>query len=158
MSSIFGILSHKKLMELKNCGVVNPEFFNTLVTEKYLEYKDLVSENIIKEQKGVISTFFYHRVDAKRDASWMFPDRRDLLQHMLAMDGKSKYLTLSSEELRTFALLHHAAIAGEDAKRVLQCFRSCDEVMVDEETASNIDWLLKNAYLLKTHIAQNKGE
>ncbi len=33
--SIHGVISHRKLMELKNCGVVEPEFFEEEVTKLF---------------------------------------------------------------------------------------------------------------------------
>lgn len=156
--SISGILSHKKLMELKNCGVVAPELFAEHVEKQFNLYRLTVSQNILDMNKGFFARLFYSEKQAARDAAWMFPDRRDLLEHLIYLEGKSVYISLSTEELDKFTLLHQAAVASERAKQVLMCFKYSDQVVVDDDTGFNIDWLLRNAYLLKRLINELEGE
>lgn len=156
--SIHGVLSHKRLMELKNCGVVKPELFEKHVSEFFNLYRLTVSQSLLEMNKGFFTSLFYGEYQAKRDAEWMFPDRRDLLKHLIYLDGKSKYITLSEDELNKFSILHQAAVASEAARKVLTCFKYSDQVLVDDDTGFNIDWLLKNAYVLKKLVATLEGE
>ncbi len=156
--SIHGILSHRRLMELKNCGVVEPEFFESEVTKYYNLYLKVVAESLYRMNDGFFTRMIYSRSAAERDASWMFPDRRDLLEHLIYLDGKSQYVSLTKEELNRFTLLHQAAVASERAKRVLLCFKYSDQVLVDDDSGFNIDWLLRNAYTLRQLIVDANGE
>lgn len=156
--SIHGVLSHRRLMELKNCGVVEPEFFESEVTKYYNLYLKVVAESLYRMNDGFFTRMIYSRSAAERDASWMFPDRRDLLEHLIYLDGKSQYVSLTKEELNHFTLLHQAAVASERAKRVLLCFKYSDQVLVDDDSGFNIDWLLRNAYTLRQLIVDANGE
>lgn len=156
--SIHGVLSHRKLMELKNCGVVEPEFFESEVNKYFNMYRLIVAESLYEMNDGFFTRIFYTRPVAERDARWMFPDRRDLLRHLVYLDGESKYITLNKDDLDRFTMLHQAAVASERARQVLGCFKYSDQVLVDDDTGFNIDWLLKNAYILKGLIAQARGE
>lgn len=151
--SIHGILSHRKLMELKNCGVVEPEFFERKVEQLFNLYKLTVAGALKKHNQGFLRSWFYGEKEAARDARWMFPDRRDMLEHLIFLEGKSRFITLTKEQLDEFTLLHQAAVASERARKVLVCFKYSDQVVVDEDSGFNIDWLLKNAYVLKQRIA-----
>uniref|UniRef100_A0AAU8GHQ1 Uncharacterized protein n=1 Tax=Salmonella phage vB_SEnST11_KE22 TaxID=3161173 RepID=A0AAU8GHQ1_9CAUD len=156
--SIHGIMSHRKLMELKNCGVVEPEFFESEVTKYFNLYRLIVAESLLEMNSGFFTRLFYSRSAAERDARWMFPDRRDLLEHLIYLDGQSKYISLTKDELDRFTMLHQAAVASERAKQVLLCFKYSDQVLVDDDSGFNIDWLMKNAYVLKGLIANAREE
>ncbi|QXL90523.1 hypothetical protein [Salmonella phage NINP13076] len=156
--SIHGIMSHRKLMELKNCGVVEPEFFESEVTKYFNLYRLIVAESLFEMNSGFFTRLFYSRSAAERDARWMFPDRRDLLEHLIYLDGQSKYISLTKDELDRFTMLHQAAVASERAKQVLLCFKYSDQVLVDDDSGFNIDWLMKNAYVLKGLIANAREE
>lgn len=156
--SIHGILSHRKLMELKNCGVVEPEFFEIEAERLFNLYRLIVAGALVKHNDKFLIRLFYGEREAKRDVRWMFPDRRDLLKHLIYLEGKSKYITLTKEQLDEFTLLHQAAVASECARKTLVCFKYSDQVVVDEDTGFNIDWLLKNAYILKQRIAAQTEE
>ena len=156
--SINGILSHKKLMELKNCGVVLPEVFEEQAEKFFDRYRQTVSENLLGLHKGFFARLFYGVAHARRDSIWMFPDRRDLLEHLIYLEGKSIYISLTKEELDQFTLIHQAAVASERARQVLMCFKYSDQVIVDDDTGFNIDWLLRNAYLLKRLLNDLQGE
>ena len=151
--SIHGILSHRKLMELKNCGVVEPEFFEAEAERLFGLYRLIVAGVLAKQNDKFLIRLFYGEKEAQRDARWIFPDRRDMLQHLIYLEGKSKYITLTKEQLDEFHLMHQAAVSSERARKTLQCFKYSDQVVVDEDTGFNIDWLLKNAYILKQRIA-----
>lgn len=156
--SIHGIMSHRKLMELKNCGVVEPEFFESEVTKYFNLYRKIVAESLYEMNRGFITRLFYSRSAAERDAKWMFPDRRDLLQHLIYLDGDSKYITLKKEDLDNFTMIHQAAVASERARQALSCFKYSDQVLVDDDSGFNIDWLMRNAYVLKAYIANAREE
>jgi len=156
--SIHGIISHRKLMELKNCGVVEPEFFESEVTKLFNYYRKVVAQSLYEMNDGFFTRMIYGLGAAERDARWMFPDRRDLLEHLIYLDGQSKYVTLKKEDLDKLTLLHTAAIASERARKVLVAFKYSDQVLVDDDTGYYIDWLMKNAYVLKGLIAKNRGE
>lgn len=156
--SIHGIISHRRLMELKNCGVVQPEFFESEVEKLYNFYRHVVAESLYQENDGFLTRLFYDRKAAERDARWMFPDRRDLLEHVIFLEGKSRYVELTKEQLEKFTLLHQAAVASERAKNVLSCFKYSDQVLVDDDTGFNVDWLLRNAYILKQIINEAQQE
>ncbi|UYL84925.1 hypothetical protein pEaSNUABM56_00224 [Erwinia phage pEa_SNUABM_56] len=155
---IHGILSHRKLMELKNCGAVAPEFFEEKADQLFNLYRLTVAGSLASQNTGFLISLFYGEKEAERDARWMFPDRRDMLEHLIYLEGNSKYITLTKEELDEFTLLHQAAIASDLAQKTLKCFKYSDQVIVDEDTGFNIDWLLKNAYLLKQRIAAHSEE
>lgn len=151
--SIHGVLSHRKLMELKNCGVVDPDLFEEKAEELFRFYRLVVAGSLAKQNDKFFIRLFYGKKESLRDARWMFPDRRDLLEHLIYLEGKSKYITLTKDQLDEFTLIHQAAVAAERARRTLVCFKYSDQVIVDEDTGFNIDWLLKNAYILKQRIA-----
>lgn len=156
--SIHGIISHRKLMELKNCGVVEPDFFEREVNKYFDMYRMVIAETLHRENSGFIAGLFYTKQTAKKDSEWMFPDRRDLLEHLIYLDGQSKYVSLSKEELNYFTLLHQAAIGSERAQQVLLCFKYSDQVLVDDDTGFHVDWLLRNATILKQMMAKIRGE
>lgn len=156
--SIHGVMSHRRLMELKNCGVVEPEFFDSEVAKLFNFYRSVVAESLYKMNDGFFTRIFYTKKVSQQEASWMFPDRRDFLNHMIIVDGKSKFVTMNSDEINRFTLLHQAAIASERARQVLLCFKYSDQVLVDDDTGYHIDWLLRNAYTLKQIISDAREE
>lgn len=154
--SIHGVISHRKLMELKNCGVVEPEFFEEEVTKLFNFYRKVVAQSLYDMNDGFLTRIIYNERAAERDARWMFPDRRDLLNHLIYLDHQGResiYVNISPKELNEFTLLHTAALASERARKVLVTFKYSDQVLVDDETGYYIDWLMKNAYILKGYIA-----
>ncbi|WNT48183.1 hypothetical protein SPLA5a_PHROGS00100 [Salmonella phage SPLA5a] len=159
--SIHGVISHRKLMELKNCGVVEPEFFEEEVTKLFNFYRKVVAQSLYEMNDGFLTRIIYNERAAERDARWMFPDRRDLLNHLIYLDHQgreSSYVNISPKELNEFTLLHTAALASERARKVLVTFKYSDQVLVDDETGYYIDWLMKNAYILKGYIANAREE
>jgi len=156
-AGIWGVLSHKKLMELKNCGVVKPEEFEKKAQGLFNYYRVIVAGILHKQNDKFPINLFYGEKEAVRDARWMFPDRRDMLEHVIYLEGKSRYIPLSKEAIEEFTLIHQAAVASAIARDTLACFKYSDQVVVDENTGFNIDWLLKNAYILKTRL-NDKGE
>lgn len=156
--SIHGIISHRKLMELKNCGVVCPSLFEAEAESHFNFYRKVVAQSLYEMNDGFFTRMIYNIAAAERDARWMFPDRRDLLNHLIYLDGKSKYVTVEKEALDKFTLLHTAAVASERARKVLVTFKYSDQVLVDDETGYYIDWLMKNAYILKGYIANAREE
>ena len=156
--SIYGILSHRKLMELKNSGIVEPEIFDSKANEKYKGYMIQVADNLQFMNAGIWKYLGgYTRKKAEMEARLMFSDRRELLEHMIVLSGSSKFLQMTPNELTELTVLHQAALGAERAKRVLLSFRYSDEVFVDEETGFHVDWLLKNATTLRSILAE-KGE
>ena len=157
--SIRGILSHKKLMELKNCGVIEPEFFQNEAEAKFSAYKCTVADNLLTIMAGNwFNKLFYGPKQASRDAGWMFPDRRDMLKHLIHLNGASKYLTVTPQAVDEFTFIHQAAVSADKAQSVLACFRYSDQVVVDEDTGFCIDWLLRNAYALKRILPSKEEE
>ncbi|HDR2377049.1 TPA: hypothetical protein QCH88_004295 [Enterobacter asburiae] len=159
--SIHGVVSHRKLMELKNCGVVEPEFFEEEVTKLFTFYRKVIAQSLYEMNDGFLTRIIYSEKVAERDARWMFPDRRDLLNHLIYLDHQgreSSYVKVSAKELNEFTLLHTAALASERARKVLVTFKYSDQVLVDDETGYYIDWLMKNAYILKGYIAKAREE
>lgn len=156
--SIHGIISHRKLMELKNCGVVCPSLFEDEAESHFNFYRKVVAQSLYEMNDGFFTRMIYNMAAAERDARWMFPDRRDLLNHLIYLDGKSKYVTVEKEALDKFTLLHTAAVASERARKVLVTFKYSDQVLVDDETGYYIDWLMKNSHILKGYIANVREE
>ena len=156
--SIHGVISHRKLMELKNCGVVSPGLFDAESESLFNFYRKVVAQSLYEMNDGFFIRMIYSPAAAERDARWMFPDRRDLLNHLIYLDGKSKYVTVEKEELDKFTMLHTAAVASERARKVLVTFKYSDQVLVDDETGYYIDWLMRNAYILKGYIANAREE
>lgn len=159
--SIHGMITHRKLMELKNCGVVEPDFFDSLANKKFNFYRHVVAESLYEMNDGFFTRLFYNRAAAEKDALWMFPERQDLLTHVIYLESQgkdSKYVTLSGESLNEFTMLHTAALASERARKVLVTFKYSDQVLVDDETGYYIDWLMKNAFILKGYIANAREE
>lgn len=156
--SIHGIISHRKLMELKNCGVVCPSLFEAEAESHFNFYRKVVAQSLYEMNDGFFTRMIYNMAAAERDARWMFPDRRDLLNHLIYLDGKSKYVTVEKEALDKFTLLHTAAVASERARKVLVTFKYSDQVLVDDETGYYIDWLMKNSHILKGYIANARVE
>lgn len=158
MVSIQGLLSHRKLMELKNSGVIEAVKFDELADAAYEKYIGKVASNIKELNKGIFKYLGgYSDRKAKLEARLMFSTREELLSHMIFLEGNSKFLVLTSDELNDFTLLHQAALGAERAEAVLRCFKYSDQVLVDEDTGFHIDWMLKNAYLLRQYLT-TEGE
>lgn len=158
MVSIQGLLSHRKLMELKNSGVIEAVKFEELADEMYEKYIGDVARNIRDLNKGIFKYLGgYSDRKAKLEARLMFSNRSELLSHMIYLSGESKFLRLTNDELNDFTLLHQAALGAQRAEAVLRCFKYSDQVLVDEDTGFHVDWMLKNAYLLRQYLT-TEGE
>lgn len=159
MSTILGIMSHRKLMELKNCGVVKPELFEDWAEEKFRQFRVLIADNLQDLNKGFCLRYLgmYTRKTAEMEAGLMFSDRRELLEHMIIMEGESRFLSVAKGELDEFTLIHQASLAASKAEKVLLCFKYSDQVLVDDETGYHVTWLLKNAELLRG-LLEKRGE
>lgn len=155
LEGMLGVLSHKKLMELKNCGVVAPEKFEHLANKMYDDLLHIVSSSIFGLRHNFFTHFFYTKQFSDKEARLMFPTRSELASHLLYMSGNSKFIKVDKATLDRFMMLHMAAVSSERAKSVLICFKSCDQVIVNEEVGQSVDWILRNSHILKRLIANS---
>ena len=154
-NTVCSVLTNDTLVKLQNCGVVEPDVFEEMATELYNRYMITVANSLRIVNKGFLASMFYSESAAKKDAELMFSNRIELLEHLICMNGKSKFIYLAKEDLDRFTIIHQAAIAAEYARRIIRCSRYSDKVIVDEECGINIDWLLSNSHILRSILIEN---
>lgn len=159
MESIRGIVSHKKLMELKSSGTVKPY---------QLEYKlqKMYSSALVRVQDALLDINdgfcwrrfrFYNEDMARFDSRLMFESVEEMVDHLHSVNGESIYIPITADHVGDMLFTSRAANAAHVAADVLALFRSCNEVIVDSRTATLVDWLIQNATRVRS-ILEAEGD
>ncbi len=147
---VMGKISHQRLMELKNSGVVDSEGYKKLLDKFFRlnkERKDAMFLSLTSSEK--LKVIFNSRVYKDLDR---FSEVTDL--RVLEINKDS--LFLDSEQIEDLRMVRKALQHVRNAKDVLDGFKVFDEVLVDNRTARAVDWLLYNKIKLKD-LLQQKG-
>lgn len=157
-SRVQGIISHKKLMELKNSGLVNPEVIHFRLQEAYDELiMDVANSLMFINGRFSWSRMRWYTVKvALEDAKLMFPDMTSLVSHLVATEGVTSFLRgLTDQDFQDLVFLHRCSLAAEDAKNILMCFKYADQVSASPEECANMDFLMYNAQKVREIISES---
>ena len=150
--TIMGVLPHRKLMELKNSGVVERNIYNDIKEEIF---------NINKERGFVGKSLYRKFVDF-----FVEPTSTDMLHYKLFSMCISSYsideikttpgIYLTDEEIKELKFVDYAAKCSYHSDKVLRAFKNFDDVYVDNNTARSVNWLLYNKYQLQDIVQEYK--
>lgn len=153
---IFATVEHRKLMELKNCGVVDAERMEDLAELLFFNLKEEVKEKRAGEApKGFFQHLFNLRMPVNQEVDLMFPNRQDLVDHLSAIDVPSDLCPITEEQKERFLTIDRAARFAGEAQKVLDMFKRHHEVIVDSDRSQVIEWILQNHIRVRTEL--NKG-
>lgn len=153
-SAVMGVLKHQKLMELKNSGVVDWMKYHKMT----LHLWNLNRERYKKQHRSV----WFHSLINRRS--------RSLYKSFTYFKGYTQWTTktgsllladdcqifLDKKEIEDLQLIIRAGDYAWQVEKVVEGFRSFDELLVDSNTGKAVDWLLHNKVKLKD-LLQNKG-
>lgn len=155
MLDIKGIIPHRRLMELKNCGAIQPEELDILADIQYLNAMDKVVEGLLETHKGFNwrHLWFYSKTIAVVDSRLMFSDREEMVSHLMATNGRSYLIPITDEDVFDLLFLDRAARAAAVCKEVIDCFKNCNEVIASPEVSEYVNWLINNADKVRKLVA-----
>lgn len=155
MIDIKGIIPHRRLMELKNCGAIKPDELEILADIKYLLAMDKVVEGLKEANRGFNwqRLWFYNGTAAYIESRLMFPDRGELINHLMATNGRSYLIPISDEDVFDLLFIDRAARAAKICKEVIDCFKNCNEVIASPEVSEYVNWLINNADKVRKLVA-----
>lgn len=159
MSSIMGIISHRKLMELKNSDGMLPLALEEIVNNLYMGAMVKVRAELEAEHTGFCwqRLWFYNKDMARIDAKVMFRDREELVSHVKATRGNSRYIPLTEDEVSKLLFADRAYTAVKTAIDVVECFKDCNEVFAPQSVCREVSWVLQNATLIRKFVNEVEG-
>lgn len=158
---LMAVVEHRKLMELKNSGVVKTQLLTDKADVAFYDLRDLIiSERQAKEKpKGVLRLLGVKGFNShmERDVCLMFDTRQALVDHLIAVEVPTRLAPVTEEAKKEFLFLDRAARYAAEAEKVLGLFKLHNEVMVDSDTSFLINWLLSNTQRIRDAlIGENK--
>lgn len=154
MSSVMGIISHRRLMELKNSEGMMPLVLEEIANNLYLAALSKVRSELLEERKGFCwqRLWVYNAEMARMDAKVMFADRDELVSHVKATRGNSRYIPLSDDEVNNLLFADRAYNAVKIAGDVVECFKDCNEVFAPQNVCREVSWVLQNAAQIRKFV------
>jgi hypothetical protein len=150
---LLAVVPHRRLMELKNSGVVKAQSLKDLADVEFLELRDLIiSRRLGKEKRTglmrlVSKKSYEHHMS--RDVEIMFDTRESLVEHIRSVQLPTPLVPVSPEEAAKILFLDRAAKYSAEAEKVVGLFKLHDEVIVDADTSFVLSWVLNNTQRLK---------
>lgn len=160
MSKLMGVISHRKLMELKNSGTLRLSLLEDKIDDLYDMALSRVEKRLLEVNAGFCwqRLWFYNERMAKIDARIMFSDAEEMSVHLLALHGNSMYIPLSRDEADDFLFTNQALLAAQVGAEVIELFRCCNEVIADSNTAFFVDWLIQNSTKIRNLTSGGEDE
>lgn len=150
---LLAVVPHRRLMELKNSGVVKTQSLKDLADVEFLSLREeMISRRLKNEKrKGVMrlirqKTFEHHM---SRDVEIMFDTRESLVEHIRSVQLPTQLVPVTPTEAASLLFADRAAKYSEEAERVIGLFKLHDEVIVDADTSFVLSWMLNNTQRLK---------
>lgn len=144
---IYATVEHRKLMELKNCGVLSEERLEQLAQSIFIgvraEIKD--AREMAEDNRGFFARLFSLELPIRHQVVLMFPDRATLTEHLVAVDVPTHLCPITEESKEQMIFASRAEVFGESARKVLDMFKRHHDVVVDSDRSLAIEWILQNA-------------
>ncbi|AXN57808.1 hypothetical protein KASHIRA_01530 [Serratia phage vB_SmaM-Kashira] len=156
---LLAVVPHRRLMELKNSGVVRPQTIKDLADIAFIRLRDKIIAKRIEAEKptGILrlmkrSTFEHHLT---REVEVMFENREALVSHVQCIKDRlpTPLVPVDESEVKDLLFLDRATTCAAEAEKVVMLFKLHDEVIVDADTSFLLSWLMSNTQRIKDHIA-----
>lgn len=150
---LMAVVEHRKLMELKNSGVVKPQLLTDKADVAFYDLRDMIvrSRQSTEKPKGVLRLLGSKGFNThmERDVHLMFDSRQSLVDHLIAVDVPTRLAPISDADKKEFLFLDRAARYSVEAEKVLGLFKLHNEVIVGSDTSFLINWLLSNTQRIR---------
>ncbi|URC22196.1 hypothetical protein CHUUTOTORO_01110 [Serratia phage vB_SmaM-ChuuTotoro] len=156
---LLAVVPHRRLMELKNSGVVRPQTIKDLADIAFIRLRDKIIEKRIAVEKpiGIMrlmkrSTFDHHLT---REVEVMFENREALVEHIQSVKERlpTPLVPVDEAGVKDLLFLDRASKCAAEAEKVVMLFKLHDEVIVDSDTSFLLSWLMNNTQRIKDHIS-----
>jgi hypothetical protein len=145
---MFGTVEHRKLMMLKNCGILEIERLEQLANQVFisLRYK-IKDERLLKQENkswlDKLLTFGAYPISQEVDI--MFSNRDELVNHISEIVVPSELCPISQEDKDELILVDRAVRYVKEAEKILDMFKRHHEVIVDSDHSVVVEWVIQNA-------------
>lgn len=150
---LMAVVEHRRLMELKNSGVVKTNLLKDKADVAFFDLRQAIIDRRLTTEKatGVLRLLSGKTFAAalRKDIEVMFDTRQAIVDHLIAVDVPTKLAPVSEEEKRDLLFLDRAARYSAEADKVLGLFKLHNEVIVDGDTSHVINWLLSNTQRIR---------
>lgn len=153
---IFAVIEHRKLMELKNSGAVDAYTLDMFAEEIFKKVKaEIVAVRKSREKdKSKLARFFSFSFSIEKDVDLMFTTRGELVSHLSAVEVPTRLCPISQELKDQLLFIDRAALYAHEAREILDMFKRHNEVIVDQYLSTVVDWILQNAYKVRTELSK----
>lgn len=153
---IFATVEHRKLMELKNSGAVDADTLEMLAHNKFRKVKAAIvaGRKINEEKKSRILRFLTLTLPIDQEVELMFTTRQELVSHLDAVEVPTRLCPIDKEMKESLLFLDRAALYAQEAREVLDMFRRHNEVIVDPDRSTVVEWILQNAHKVRSELAK----
>lgn len=154
---IFATVEHRKLMELKNSGAVDADTLEMLANEVFKETKAAIvaARKVAEKNKSLLVRILNFSLPVEKEVELMFTTRCELVDHLDAVEVPTQLCPINQEMKDRLIFVDRAALFAQEGREVLDMFKRHDEVIVDPELSVVIDWILQNAWKIRSEL--NKG-
>lgn len=144
---IYATVEHRKLMELKNCGVLDEDRLKQLSRSVFITVREEIKDAREKaeENLGLFSRVFSLNLPVRKQVDLMFPDLQHLLEHLNEVDVPTELCPITESSKESLVFASRAEVYAESARKVLDMFKRHHEVVVDSDRSLAIDWILQNS-------------
>lgn len=147
------VVQHRKLMELKNSGIIGNDRLADLYDAKFEELiEEIVRRRIENEApKGIMAKLFGKNFanHMDKEVRLMFSSKSELCDHLHSVELPTTLVPLTADDVEEFLFIHRATQYVEQGRRIIDMFKRHDEVIVGEDMSLLLEWLLHNAQRIR---------
>lgn len=147
------VVQHRKLMELKNSGIIGNDRLADLYDAKFEGLIEEVVRRRIENEapKGIMAKLFGKNFanHMDKEVRLMFSSKSELCDHLHAVELPTTLVPLTADDVEEFLFIHRATQYVEQGRRIIDMFKRHDEVIVGEDMSLLLEWLLHNAQRIR---------
>lgn len=145
---IFATIDHRKLMVLKNCGILEIDRLEQLASQVFISLKCKIKDVRLEKQGSkswLDKLLTFQAYPIQQEVDMMFSNRTELVDHLSEINVPSELCPITQEEKDELILVDRAVRYVKEAEKILDMFKRHHEVIVDTDHSVVVEWVIQNA-------------